>query len=172
MTDLCIRPARDIDVETIRRILWMTWDSTYSPFIPENDLKGYFDGHYAEERILEHLLDSHIKIFVAELQGSAVGTMITRYSPEEDRMYVSSLYILPDHQGKGIGGNLLREAEERARSLGVDAIWLGVMVQNTRAVEWYEKIGFQFNEREPFVMGNSTVEHLIGFRLLPKKSGP
>jgi ribosomal protein S18 acetylase RimI-like enzyme len=58
-------------------------------------------------------------------------------------------------------------AEERARELSVDRIWLGVMVKNTQAVAWYKKMGLVVTEIAPFVMGSTTVDHYIGYLPLP-----
>ncbi|MBP1678989.1 MAG: Histone acetyltransferase HPA2-like protein, partial [Bacteroidetes bacterium] len=74
--------------------------------------------------------------------------------------------VRPRYQGAGIGGRLLEHAEREARERGADALWLGVMVKNTRALEWYKRIGFMFVEEAPFVMGASSADHLIGFRPL------
>jgi ribosomal protein S18 acetylase RimI-like enzyme len=152
------------DVDMVRDILWRTWDATYSAFIPSGDLHGYFNARYAPDQVRDLLIDPHVVIHLGERQARPIATMITRYTPEEDRMYVSSLYVLPEAQGQGVGSILLRAAEECALARGLFEIWLGVMTQNTRAVAWYERIGFQFTRREPFAMGGTTVEHLIGFR--------
>lgn len=76
---------------------------------------------------------------------------------------------MPDFQGKGIGTKLLHATEECALSFDVDAIWLGVMTQNLPALNWYRRIGFQFESEEPFTMGNTTVMHLIGFRKINRE---
>ena len=76
----------------------------------------------------------------------------------------------PRFQGAGIGGQLLERAEREARDRGADALWLGVMVKNTRALEWYKRNGFAFVEEAPFVMGASSADHLIGFRPLTDMS--
>jgi ribosomal protein S18 acetylase RimI-like enzyme len=85
----------------------------------------------------------------------------------EQRFYVHQLYILPAKQGLGLGHRLMACAEERARELGADRIWLGVMVKNAQAVAWYKKMGFTLTETSPFVMGSTTVDHYIGYLPLP-----
>ncbi len=163
-TDIALRNASTSDVPAIRNILWTTWLATYASFIPLEDLEEYFEGHYSSAAIDEILGDPSARISLAIVGGSLAGTMITRFKREERRLYVSSLYVLPAFQGLGVGGRLLVEAEARARESGLNAIWLGVMVQNVKTVEWYEKIGFRFDERQPFVMGKTSVEHLIGYK--------
>jgi hypothetical protein len=62
---------------------------------------------------------------------------------------------------------LLESAEEYAAEKGLDELWIGVMVKNRQALLLYRKVGFQFVREEPFTMGKTTVNHLIGY----KKSG-
>jgi hypothetical protein len=38
------------------------------------------------------------------------------------------------------------------------------MVQNSRTMQWYERIGFVFVKEEPFTMGATSVQHRIGYR--------
>jgi len=40
------------------------------------------------------------------------------------------------------------------------------MVKNTGALAWYRNKGFQFVREAPFSMGATTVEHLIGFKII------
>ena len=56
----------------------------------------------------------------------------------------------------------MKASEEIALTFGADSVWLGVMTKNIPALEWYRKLGFDFVEEAPFVMGNTTVMHLIG----------
>jgi hypothetical protein len=79
---------------------------------------------------------------------------------------VSSLYLLPDFQGKEIGRRLLEAAEGYAAEKGLDDIWIGVMVRNKQALLFYRRFGFLFVKEEPFTMGQTTVSHLIGYKKL------
>jgi hypothetical protein len=54
-------------------------------------------------------------------------------------------------------------AAERARSLGYDKVWLGVMEKNESAVLWYKHMGYEIVETTPFAMGGTAVNHHIGF---------
>jgi hypothetical protein len=40
------------------------------------------------------------------------------------------------------------------------------MVQNTQALAWYRRVGFQFVEELPCTMGGTTVPHLVGYRAI------
>ena len=159
-----IRGWRAGDLETIRRITWTTWLDAYGPFIPEQDLKTYFDMVYTVEELSKLQASRYFHGLLAEVNGVSAGYAKVRYAPEEKRCYVSSLYVLPGYQGKGLGRMLLAKAETHALAFGVKEIWLGVMVQNAPALEWYQRNGFVFVEEQPFTMGATTVMHRIGYR--------
>jgi ribosomal protein S18 acetylase RimI-like enzyme len=162
-----IRPWQDADIETIRTITWETWVAAYSAFIPVEDLRTYFDRAYAASALKELQAQSNVDGYVAEIGGeTVVGYLKTHLEKAEGRFYVSSVYVLPSYQGMGIGGMLMKAAEERAIAAGMHEVWLGVMVQNTPALDWYRRNGFEFVEEAPFTMGKTTVNHLIGFRKL------
>lgn len=159
-----IHPWTVNDLAAVQHIAWTTWIATYGSFISEQDIRLFFDAWYTIEK-LEELCDSPTaRGFIAEIDSQAVGFAKTSYNPDDKKFSLHSLYVLPEWQGKGIGTKLLDATEEFALSFDADAIWLGVMTQNLAALNWYRRIGFQFENEEPFTMGNTTVMHLIGFR--------
>jgi hypothetical protein len=105
--------------------------------------------------------------FVAEVDGHIAGYARLFFNRDENRLYVSSLYLLPEFQGQDIGTRLLEVGEGYAAQKRLNEIWIGVMVKNTQALLFYRKAGFVFVREEPFTMGKTTVSHLIGY----KKSG-
>jgi GNAT superfamily N-acetyltransferase len=165
---IAIRPWQKGDLEALRKITWQSWVSTYSNFIRESDLKSYFDTHYTKASFLKMFDDPLTQVFVAEEGDHLVGYARLFFNQEENRLYVPSLYLLPDFQGQDIGIRLLKTAEECAAERGLDELWIGVMVENKKALLFYRKIGFQFGREEPFTMGETTVPHLIGYKKLGK----
>jgi GNAT superfamily N-acetyltransferase len=49
--------------------------------------------------------------FVAEIDGQVAGYGRLFFSRDENRLYVSSLYFLPEFEGQGMGRRLLEAAE-------------------------------------------------------------
>jgi len=84
-------------------------------------------------------------VFVAELDGGIIGFVCVwgRVPPQEpdepqaDYAYVSDLVVLDAWRRRGIGRALLERAEAYARSLGMDAIGIGVMAGNHEARALY-----------------------------------
>lgn len=167
---IVIRPWRKSDLESILRITWQSWISAYASFIPESDLISYFNIHYTEKAFLSMFDDPLGQGFVAEMDGQIAGYTRFFLNQDENRLYVPSLYFLPDFQGQGMGRQLLEAAEEYAAEKNLDELWIGVMVKNRQAVVFYRKGGFQFIREEPFTMGKTTVSHLIGYKKLGKNT--
>ncbi|HUL20314.1 MAG TPA: GNAT family N-acetyltransferase [Thermodesulfobacteriota bacterium] len=161
---ITIRPWQRSDLASIRRITWESWISTYLDFIPESDLKSYFDIHYTERSLLDLFENLSMHGFIAATEGRVTGYARLFFSREENRLYVSSLYLLPECEGQGTGSRLIEAAEGYAREKGLSELWIGVMVENRRALDFYRKTGFQFVREEPFTMGKTTVSHLIGYK--------
>jgi ribosomal protein S18 acetylase RimI-like enzyme len=164
MNDVVVRPWKESDLESVRRITWETWLATYTAFVPEEDLRSYFDREYSLESLRTFFRAKSTGGFLALDREVPSGYVRTRLDERDGRFYVTSLYVLPECQGKGVGSRLLRAAEDTAAACGAPAVWLGVMTANTRTVAWYRKIGFVFVEELPFTMGNTTVPHLIGHK--------
>lgn len=76
---------------------------------------------------------------IVNLTGVDVGVMAVEFTPEYVK--VNQLFILPEHQGKGIGGGCMSLIMEEARELGLP-VRLRVMKVNPRARVFYERLGF------------------------------
>ena len=155
------------DLPTIQRLLLETWLDAYSPFIPRADLVGYLHTRYSQSELEALFANPDVTGLVAEVDGAVAGYAKLYYARAEQRFYMHQLYVLPARQGLGLGHRLMACAEDRARELGADRIWLGVMVKNARAVAWYRKMGYTVTETAPFVIGSTTVDHYIGYLPLP-----
>jgi GNAT superfamily N-acetyltransferase len=71
--------------------------------------------------------------------GTDVGIVAT--ATASDCMHVHQIFILPEHQGKGIGRRCMLEIMEEARRLDLP-VRLRVLKVNPRARMFYERLGF------------------------------
>lgn len=60
-----------------------------------------------------------------------------------DEAHLLSIAIAPEHQGKGLGGRLLRHAMLRSSEQGAQTMYLEVRVSNLRAETLYRHFGFK-----------------------------
>jgi ribosomal protein S18 acetylase RimI-like enzyme len=95
------------------------------------------------------------------------GTMLLKYTDEneilgcvelqhqKDKLYLGMLTVRPHLQGKGIGKELLKAAEEEARKQKCSSIYMTVISIRKELIEWYERHGYQHTgERKPFAFND------------------
>lgn len=153
------------DFNEVRKILKETWIQTYN-FIPQNDLLIHLDNYYSIERLEELFNNPAAYCYSVEIDKQVIGWMKLFDNKSDGNFYLSSLYILKAFQGLGIGKELMNIAEIKAIELNHSLIWVGVMEKNINTLNWYKKRGFDFITEEPFKMGETEVNHLIGFKRL------
>ena len=86
----------------------------------------------------------------ADAGGRIVGcVLVTLKDPGE--LYVGRLAVLPEWQGRGLGGRLMHATQTFARERGCTAMSLGVRIALTGNIAFFERLGFRFlkEERHP-----------------------
>jgi ribosomal-protein-alanine N-acetyltransferase len=110
--------------------------------LPENYSTYFFMDLY--ERYPETFI-------VAEVYGEVTGYIMCRIEtglPDfgllgiTKRGHVISIAVLPEHQRKGIGEALLKEAMTRMKAHKAKEVYLEVRVTNEPAIGLYQKLGF------------------------------
>jgi ribosomal protein S18 acetylase RimI-like enzyme len=78
--------------------------------------------------------------FVAESHGKMVGmlVLVTR----DDGIILDNVAVFPEYQGRGIGGKLIRFAQEEARRRGFHSIDLYTNQAMTENVAMYKYLGY------------------------------
>ncbi len=74
-----------------------------------------------------------------------------RVLEEDQSYYVCGIAIDAEHRGKGIGTQLMAEAEKSCRELGLKKLSLIVFEQNMDAKRLYERLGYAETRRYPVV---------------------
>lgn len=85
------------------------------------------------------LADPEIEVYLAELEGLPAGSVAVGYG------FLRNLYVLPRHQGTGLGSRLHDHALERLRALGFAEARLWTLEENHGARAFYERRGWSLN---------------------------
>ncbi len=84
-------------------------------------------------------------VSVAEVEGHPVGVIVM--GPERDHLYVDNIAVDPTSQGLGVGGLLLRHADDTGRAAGLDEIRLHTHESMTANLDYYPARGFTETHR-------------------------
>jgi len=130
-TQPLIRPCRDEDTAAILAVInaaaqayrgVIPADRWHEPYMPASELRAE--------------VASGIVFVAYEVDGAVAGVM--GFQPVRNVDLIRHAYVLPEQQGRGVGGALL--AHLRARS--ARPILIGTWAAATWAVKFYERHGF------------------------------
>ena len=82
---------------------------------------------------------------VGLLDEKIVASVMAGY--EGHRGWANYLAVDPDQRGRGLGGILMKRAEEMLADLGCPKINLQVRSNNTAVVEFYRELGYEIEDR-------------------------
>lgn len=163
-----IRKLEPSDIEALSALHVASWKGAYQGLLPDSFLVQHGSVEHWM-RIWGNILTMKIPtsvILVAEEQGQLLGYFnggptysgeLKGYATSE----VHGLYLHPDHQGKGVGSQLLSAGLSGLREKGFSSAALWVFSKNP-AVEFYRRRKGQELEIE-----NSDLE--VGGELFPRR---
>jgi ribosomal protein S18 acetylase RimI-like enzyme len=123
---LVMRPAIPGDAPTLIRILAAAFDD------PEEVASAHVMPTFAERTR---------RFYLAEREGEPIGAL--RAGEWDGNGDITAFGVLPEHQGKGYGRQMLLDAVDLLTSQNLDRIYIEVAVENRGALGLYESAGFR-----------------------------
>lgn len=158
MTDpsatLKVRPAIAADARVIAEVVKESWLAANRGLLPADTARQIAHS----DRLGAFVSQQWPSIWVATLGGHIVGTAGVN---TEGHLWM--LYVLPGHQGQGIGSALYDAALGAIRSTGKRKAMLEVLAANEQAVAFYRARGW--------VPEGRRTEHIPGFRFTALRMG-
>ena len=148
-----IRYAKVEDIETIQTIAKNTWPVAYAGILTNAQLAYMLELIYSTAALTHQLNDTAQRFILGIENDTAVG--FASFSPVQNTstFHINKLYVLPTHQGKNVGQQMLLFVEDAIRSEGAAIITLNVN-RNNSAIYFYEKMGYYIDCEEDINIGN------------------
>jgi ribosomal protein S18 acetylase RimI-like enzyme len=117
----------------------------------ENVRSNAFHEHYTYDEaykkmddLIGHLADNTAVVYGAFDDEELVAFIWAYVHPfrEETRMYVSEIRVKEEYRKQGIGSQLLRQVEDKAKEIGLHTIYLHAEAGNMDARRFYESCGY------------------------------
>ena len=134
-------------------------------FNSKEELREYLDYTYQPDKIAKSIEKETNVFFLAFVENVAVGfAKVKKYSLNDQiesiaQMELQKIYVLSYYHGSGAGSALMHAVLELADEICPDYIWLDTHINNTRAIRFYEKNGFQRIGKHYFTIGAQTFEY-------------
>jgi len=139
-----IRMATKEDIAALARVHVAAFHAAYGHFLPTRILERFTVDN--RRQVFEQLLADDVAHAVALLGDEVVG--ISTFGPCRDEDLqgageIWGMYVHPRHWRAGVGRALARWTIERLGADGHDIVSLWVHENNTTAIPFYERLGFQ-----------------------------
>jgi len=162
------------DVDILQALALRIFYHSFAALNTDANMKAYTDMAYNRKQLLEEINDPSSEHYFLNDGDKKIGFLkLNKGEAQSDirdpeSLEIQRIYIDPDYQGKGLGARLLEFAKERAMTLGLKYIWLGVWEKNPDAIRFYQRHGYEIFGSHPFVMGDEGQTDLLMKKQLTK----
>ena len=136
------RAAEVQDAAAIREVGIATWWATYTALIPPKAITAVLRQSWHQKAIETQIKSERYWVLVAQAADELVGALFAASQVGcSGSVVIERLYVRPDFQGQAVGYGLWRALVERLPP-AAQTVELDVLVNNTRALAFYERLGF------------------------------
>ena len=139
--EVWIEPVDEADLPKVRDLAERIWRSSYAGLLSPGQIEYMLDWMYSLER-LRRDWTSGVVFHWPIVDQIPVGYLATQTDPHAAVLHLHKLYVLPQFQGKGLGGRLLEHAFQAATQVGCRTVRLHVNKENHQAIACYHRHGF------------------------------
>lgn len=162
MTEIILREGKITDNELIAKLAADTFTESFAAQNTAEDLALYIQQNYTPENLALELTNPDMLYFIALEENEAIGFVKLRTNEDlielkgKKSIEIQQIYVLQSHHKRKVGAMLMQKSIEIAISLEMEVIWLGVWEHNHKALEFYQKWGFERFGTHNFVLGNDV----------------
>ena len=163
-----IKIAKKTDFEILALLGRVTYSQSHGHYINDkNDLEKHLNEAFSITKTKEEINDVNNHFYIMYLNDFPVGylNLVANSTHEniqsENGCRLEKIYILNDFIPLKIGKQLLSFAEERAKKLKLDTLWLSVYIKNGRAIRFYQKNEFKNVGSLNYLVNGTAYENII-----------
>lgn len=158
-----IREAKLIDATGIAKVHVDSWRTTYKNII-SNEFLQKLSYEQRTNSWIQNLSNQNNYVYVAENNaGEIVGFADCgkRHSNQIDHSGdITSIYILEEYQGQGIGKQLMQQLFIQCKKLGFNRVFVEVLEDNKTRF-FYEYYGAKLRKTEKIIIGGTDLNLLV-----------
>ncbi|MFV8772421.1 GNAT family N-acetyltransferase [Aerococcus urinaeequi] len=158
------------DVDELRAVSIETYTDTFGEFNSDENMRIYLEDAYNREKLTAELTETNSQFFFLKENNETVGYLKLNVGDaqtehlNDNLLEIERIYVRTAFLRHGYGTKLIQTAEEIARDLGVNGMWLGVWEHNQRALNFYSKMGFRHISQHSFFMADDEQIDLIYYK--------
>jgi ribosomal protein S18 acetylase RimI-like enzyme len=144
------------EVSILSKIGRLTFLESHGHSAGPSDIDIYLKKAFNLISLEKEVSDAQNQFYFLENESGIVGYLKFRinnphhFVPENNSCKLERLYLLKQHTNSGIGTKALWFVIEQAKQYEQSKIYLYVWTENSPAIQFYEKMGFQIAGKEDF----------------------
>jgi len=149
------------DIRLTSDLAGRVWREHYPPIIGRDPVEYMLAKFQTPEAIGNQIRQEGFRYYLAYSGSDTVGYFAV--VPKMEELYLSKLYLMAAHRGKGMGREMMAFVECLARELSFHRIGLVTNKHNERTLKVYQKLGFKVESATVTDIGEGYV--MDDFRL-------
>jgi diamine N-acetyltransferase len=160
MADIEVKRITLNEITQLQKIGRQTFQETFSDPNSEENMQKYLDESFSTEKLSAELNNKDSEFYFATLENNVIGYLKVNFGAsqtelkDDKALEIERIYVLKEFHGKKVGQLLYDKAIEIARQKNNDYVWLGVWINNIKAISFYKKNGFVEFDKHIFKLGN------------------
>ncbi len=162
-----IENVNENEVEQLQSISRQTFAETFSDSNSKENMDKYLTENLSIKKLSEELNNENSHFFFIKDGERNIGYLKLNMGPsqtemkDETALEIERIYVIQEYQGKKVGQQLYEKAIQVAKEKKAQYIWLGVWEENHKAIQFYNKNGFEVFDKHVFVLGDEKQTDLM-----------
>ena len=162
-----IENVNENEVEQLQSISKQTFAETFSDSNSKENMDKYLTENLSIKKLSEELNNENSHFFFIKDGERNIGYLKLNMGPsqtemkDETALEIERIYVIQEYQGKKVGQQLYEKAIQVAKEKKAQYVWLGVWEENHKAIQFYNKNGFEVFDKHVFVLGDEKQTDLM-----------
>ncbi|MFZ9242387.1 MAG: GNAT family N-acetyltransferase [Sediminibacterium sp.] len=162
-----IENVNENEVEQLQSISRQTFAETFSDSNSKENMDKYLTENLSIKKLSEELNNENSHFFFIKDGERNIGYLKLNMGPsqtemkDETALEIERIYVIQEYQGKKVGQQLYEKAIQVAKEKKAQYVWLGVWEENHKAIQFYNKNGFEVFDKHVFVLGDEKQTDLM-----------
>lgn len=157
-----VRSIAPGDGSALRELARGSLTSVYASVIPDDVVELAVEEWYDEDAIQTYLNGDEMHFVIGEIEEEVVGFAQSHVLEELGKGRILWVHVDPDHQGVGVGAELLATTINQLHERGIDSVTAAVLAEHESGVAFYEANGFTpLAERHVEIAGKEFREYIM-----------
>lgn len=160
MSLFVIEKVNESEVEELQSISRQTFYETYCTMNTKENMDKYLNENLSISTLKKELKNPNSEFYIIKDLDKNIGYLKLNMGPAQtdikdaSALEIERIYVIKEYQGKKAGQQLYEKTIQVAKEKMLKYIWLGVWQENSKAIQFYVKNGFEIFDQHVFKLGD------------------